>query len=84
MILGGGPGNDLRPLTDVRAEPAMPFAGTFRLVDIPISNCINSGARQMPPPLNTHTHIHTYMQNMFPHPAATPRAMGHGACLAVG
>jgi glucose-1-phosphate adenylyltransferase len=43
MILGGGPGNELRPLTDVRAEPAVPFAGLFRLIDIPISNCINSG-----------------------------------------
>jgi hypothetical protein len=44
MILGGGPGRDLRPLTDRRAEPAMPFAGLFRLIDFPISNCINSGA----------------------------------------
>ncbi|KAI8475062.1 MAG: nucleotide-diphospho-sugar transferase [Monoraphidium minutum] len=43
MILGGGPGNELRPLTDMRAEPAVPFAGLFRLIDIPISNCINSG-----------------------------------------
>ncbi|KIY92748.1 Glucose-1-phosphate adenylyltransferase [Monoraphidium neglectum] len=45
MILGGGPGNELRPLTDVRAEPAVPFAGLFRLIDIPISNCINSAMR---------------------------------------
>jgi glucose-1-phosphate adenylyltransferase len=45
MVLGGGPGNELRPLTDVRAEPAMPFAGSFRLIDIPLSNCINSGGR---------------------------------------
>jgi glucose-1-phosphate adenylyltransferase len=44
MVLGGGPGNELRPLTEVRAEPAMPVAGLFRLIDIPLSNCINSGA----------------------------------------
>jgi len=43
MVLGGGPGTELRPLTDMRAEPAMPFAGLFRLIDFPISNCINSG-----------------------------------------
>ncbi|KAI8474084.1 MAG: nucleotide-diphospho-sugar transferase [Monoraphidium minutum] len=43
MILGGGPGSELRPLTDVRSEPAMPLAGLFRLIDVPISNCINSG-----------------------------------------
>ncbi|GBF96687.1 glucose-1-phosphate adenylyltransferase [Raphidocelis subcapitata] len=47
MVLGGGPGNDLRPLTDVRAEPAMPVAGLFRLIDIPVSNCINSGLTQI-------------------------------------
>lgn len=42
MILGGGPGNDLWPLTKSRAEPAMPFAGLYRLIDIPVSNCVNS------------------------------------------
>eukprot|EP00878_Enallax_costatus_P019691 GHUV01020781.1.p1 GENE.GHUV01020781.1~~GHUV01020781.1.p1 ORF type:complete len:431 (+),score=103.78 GHUV01020781.1:256-1548(+) len=43
MILGGGPGTDLWPLTNSRAEPAVPFAGLFRLIDIPLSNCIHSG-----------------------------------------
>ncbi|GBF92767.1 ADP-glucose pyrophosphorylase large subunit [Raphidocelis subcapitata] len=43
MILGGGPGSELRPLTETRAEPAMPFAGLYRLIDVPLSNCINSG-----------------------------------------
>lgn len=43
MILGGGPGAELRPLTDTRAEPAMPLAAQFRLVDVPISHCLNSG-----------------------------------------
>eukprot|EP00882_Tetradesmus_deserticola_P012514 GHRQ01013266.1.p1 GENE.GHRQ01013266.1~~GHRQ01013266.1.p1 ORF type:complete len:156 (+),score=44.09 GHRQ01013266.1:212-679(+) len=43
MILGGGSGNDLWPLTNSRAEPAVPFAGLFRLIDVPLSNCIHSG-----------------------------------------
>jgi ADP-glucose pyrophosphorylase len=43
MILGGGSGTDLWPLTNSRAEPAVPFAGLFRLIDVPLSNCIHSG-----------------------------------------
>lgn len=43
VILGGGRGERLRPLTSQRSKPAVPFAGTFRLVDIPISNCLNAG-----------------------------------------
>jgi hypothetical protein len=43
MILGGGAGTDLWPLTNSRAEPAVPFAGLFRLIDVPLSNCIHSG-----------------------------------------
>lgn len=43
MILGGGRGSRLWPLTKYRAKPAVPIAGKFRLIDIPISNCINSG-----------------------------------------
>eukprot|EP00775_Hariotina_reticulata_P001384 gene1384-1724_t len=43
MILGGGPGQELWPLTNTRAEPAVPFAGLFRLIDVPLSNCIHSG-----------------------------------------
>ena len=43
IILGGGKGTRLYPLTADRAKPAVPFAGKYRLVDIPISNCINSG-----------------------------------------
>ena len=43
MILAGGEGKRLYPLTKDRAKPAVPFAGKYRLVDIPISNCINSG-----------------------------------------
>src|ERR1041385_6950020 len=43
VILGGGRGTRLFPLTQDRAQPAVPLAGKYRLVDIPISNCINSG-----------------------------------------
>jgi len=42
IILGGGKGSRLYPLTDERSKPAVPIAGKYRLVDIPISNCINS------------------------------------------
>ena len=42
VILGGGAGTRLFPLTDRRAKPAVPLAGKYRLVDVPISNCINS------------------------------------------
>ena len=47
IVLGGGRGTRLYPLTMDRAKPAVPFAGKYRLVDIPISNCINSGIRQI-------------------------------------
>lgn len=47
VILGGGRGMRLQPLTKLRAKPAVPIGGKFRLIDIPISNCINSGIRHM-------------------------------------
>jgi len=47
IILGGGQGSRLHPLTETRSKPAVPIAGKFRLVDIPISNCINSDIKQM-------------------------------------
>ena len=43
VILGGGRGARLYPLTKMRSKPAVPIAGKYRLIDIPISNCINSG-----------------------------------------
>jgi glucose-1-phosphate adenylyltransferase len=43
VIMGGGRGERLQPLTKVRSKPAVPIAGRYRLIDIPISNCINSG-----------------------------------------
>src|SRR5438874_8174379 len=47
VIMGGGAGTRLFPLTQSRAKPAVPLAGKYRLVDIPISNCINSGLRRI-------------------------------------
>ncbi|MCX6038343.1 MAG: sugar phosphate nucleotidyltransferase [Chloroflexi bacterium] len=43
VILGGGRGSRLFPLTKLRSKPAVPIAGKYRLIDIPLSNCINSG-----------------------------------------
>jgi glucose-1-phosphate adenylyltransferase len=47
LILGGGRGTPLYPLTKHRSEPAVPIAGKYRLIDIPISNCINSGLKRI-------------------------------------
>jgi glucose-1-phosphate adenylyltransferase len=47
LILGGGRGTRLFPLTKIRAKPAVPLAGKYRLIDIPISNCINSGINRI-------------------------------------
>jgi glucose-1-phosphate adenylyltransferase len=47
IVLGGGKGTRLYPLTKDRAKPAVPFGGKYRIVDIPISNCINAGFRQI-------------------------------------
>ena len=47
IVLGGGAGSRLYPLTASRSKPAVPIAGKYRLVDIPISNCINSGINRI-------------------------------------
>ena len=47
MVLGGGAGSRLYPLTASRSKPAVPIAGKYRLVDIPISNCINSSINRI-------------------------------------
>lgn len=47
IILGGGAGTRLYPLTAERSKPAVPVAGKYRLIDIPISNCLNSGIKRM-------------------------------------
>jgi len=47
IVLGGGKGTRLFPLTQFRSKPAVPFGGKFRLIDIPISNCINANLKQI-------------------------------------
>jgi len=47
VVLGGGRGERLYPLTKYRAKPAVPLAGKYRLVDVPISNCLNSGFQKI-------------------------------------
>jgi len=47
MILAGGKGERLYPLTRDRAKPAVPFGGAYRIIDFTISNCINSDIRKM-------------------------------------
>src|SRR5450756_3260188 len=45
IVLAGGRGSRLGPLTDWRAKPAVPFGGKFRIIDFSLSNCVNSGIR---------------------------------------
>src|SRR5271156_3714025 len=47
VVLGGGAGTRLFPLTKDRSKPAVPLAGKYRIVDIPISNCLNSGFKRI-------------------------------------
>ena len=47
LILAGGRGSRLKHLTDWRAKPAVPFGGKFRIIDFPLSNCLNSGIRRI-------------------------------------
>lgn len=47
LILAGGRGSRLKQLTDWRAKPAVPFGGKFRIIDFPLSNCVNSGIRRV-------------------------------------
>lgn len=71
LILGGGRGTRLFPLTKTRSKPAMPVGGRYRLIDIPISNCINSGLNRIYVltqflSASLHQHIsNTYKFDMF-------------------
>jgi glucose-1-phosphate adenylyltransferase len=71
VILGGGIGYRLYPLTKQRAKPAVPIAGKYRLIDVPISNCINSGIHRVAVltqfnSVSLHRHItHTYAFDNF-------------------
>jgi glucose-1-phosphate adenylyltransferase len=71
IIMGGGAGSRLYPLTSERSKPAVPLAGKYRIVDIPISNCLNSGLRRIYVltqfnSVSLHRHIHaTYKFDQF-------------------
>lgn len=70
VIMGGGQGKRLFPLTKERAKPAVPLAGKYRLVDVPISNCINSGLRRiylLTQFLSASLHRHTSQSYKFDH-----------------
>jgi glucose-1-phosphate adenylyltransferase len=73
LILGGGAGTRLYPLTKLRAKPAVPIAGNYRLVDVPISNCLNSGIEQIYiltqfNSVSLHRHVtQTYRFDLFSH-----------------
>jgi len=47
FILAGGAGSRLMPLTEDRAKPAVPFGGSYRIIDFTLSNCIHSGLRRI-------------------------------------
>lgn len=70
LILGGGRGTRLYPLTKFRAKPAVPIGGKYRLIDIPLSNCINSGLDQMYVltqfnSASLHHHLHSFHFDNF-------------------
>lgn len=71
LILGGGAGTRLYPLTKERAKPAVPLAGKYRLIDIPMSNCFHAGIEKIAiltqfNSVSLHRHIHrTYNRDVF-------------------
>ena len=71
LIMGGGRGSRLYPLTQKRSKPAVPFAGKYRLIDIPVSNCLHSGIDKIAiltqyNSVSLHRHIfRTYRRDMF-------------------
>jgi glucose-1-phosphate adenylyltransferase len=68
VILGGGRGTRLYPLTKMRAKPAVPLGGKYRLIDIPISNCLNSGVEKiyvLTQFLSASLHRHIYQTYKF-------------------
>ena len=71
LILGGGAGTRLYPLTKERAKPAVPLAGKYRLIDIPMSNCLHADIDKIAiltqfNSVSLHRHLHrTYNRDMF-------------------
>jgi len=73
LILGGGRGARLWPLTKLRAKPAVPLAGKYRIIDIPLSNCLNSAIQQVAiltqfKSVSLHRHVTNTYQFDFFHP----------------
>src|ERR1700749_1531703 len=73
IILGGGQGSRLFPLTQLRSKPAVPIAGQYRLIDIPVSNCLHADIRRIfvltqfnSASLNRHI-SQTYRMDLFSH-----------------
>lgn len=62
VVMAGGRGSRLRQLTDNQAKPAVPFAGKFRIIDFPLSNCVNSGIRRVS--VLTQYRAHTLIQHV--------------------
>ncbi len=56
LVLAGGRGSRLMDLTDNLAKPAIPFAGKFRIIDVPLTNCIHSGIRKVAVPTQYRSH----------------------------
>lgn len=72
LILGGGRGTRLYPLTKMRSKPAVPIAGKYRLIDIPLSNCINSDLKRIYVvtqfnSVSLHHHVHSYSFDRYSH-----------------
>lgn len=71
LVMGGGQGSRLYPLTKLRSKPAVPLAGKYRLIDIPISNCLHAGINKIAiltqyNSVSLHRHIQrTYARDMF-------------------
>jgi len=66
VVMGGGRGTRLHPLTSERCKPAVPLGGKYRLVDIPISNCLNSGVNRIFILSQFHTaSLHRHIQNTY-------------------
>jgi len=86
LILGGGRGTRLYPLTKFRAKPAVPIGAKYRLIDIPLSNCINSGLDQIYVltqfnSASLHNHLHSfycdYLHGGFVEVLAAQQTIGH-------
>ena len=74
MILAGGRGSRLGRLTDQRAKPAVPFGGNFRIIDFTLSNCVNSGIRQIGVATQYKARVRTRSNRASRGPTRGPRA----------